>query len=110
VLGVPLTVEWVMTAEAAEVPVMGWLLTASSCTKEDRVVRGGSRLRSKTRWRSDAGKAAARRPYRRRSGARPGGEARLDSGDGGVHACAIERRSNSEAAVQLRQRRWRGFR
>jgi hypothetical protein len=56
-------VEWVTMAEAAEVPAMGRLLAASSCTDGERVVRGGSRLQSKTRWHGDAGKAATRRPY-----------------------------------------------
>jgi hypothetical protein len=83
VLGAPLTVEWVTMAEADPVPAIGWLLMVSSCTDGERVVRGGSRLWNKTRWRGDAMKAAVRWPYRRRSGARPGEEARSDSGDGG---------------------------
>jgi hypothetical protein len=89
-------------AEAVEAPTVGWLLTASSCTHGEKVVRGGSRLQSKTRWRIDARKAAARRPYRWRSGARPGGEMWSDSGDGGARTRAIGRCSDSEAAVWLR--------
>jgi hypothetical protein len=91
-----------MTAEAVEAPAIGQLLVASSCTDGEKVVRGGSRLQSKTRWRGDAGKAAARWPYRRRSGARPGGEALSDSGDDGARTRTVERRSDSEAAAWLR--------
>jgi hypothetical protein len=105
VLGAPLTVEGVVTVEAAEALAMGQLLAASSCTDGERVVRGGIRLQSKTRWCGDAGEAAARRPYRRRSGVRPGGEERSNSGDGGIQTCAVRRRSDSEAATRLRQRR-----
>jgi hypothetical protein len=36
VLGAPLTVEWVTTAEAIEAPTIGRLLTASSCTNGGR--------------------------------------------------------------------------
>jgi hypothetical protein len=59
VLGAPLTVEGVATVEAVVAPAMGRLLAASSCTDGERVVRGGSRLQSKTRWCGDAGEAAA---------------------------------------------------
>jgi hypothetical protein len=79
-----LTVEWVTMAEATEVPMMGWLLAVSSCTNRERVVRSDSWLRSKTRRCDDAGKAAARRPYRR-----------SDSGDGGIRTRVVMRRSDS---------------
>jgi hypothetical protein len=59
VLRAPLTMEGVATAEAAEAPVMGQLLAASTCTDGERVARGGSRLWSKTWWCGNAGKAAA---------------------------------------------------
>jgi hypothetical protein len=36
VLGAPLTVEWVTTAEAVEAPTIGRLLMASSCTNGGR--------------------------------------------------------------------------
>jgi hypothetical protein len=52
-------VEGVVTAEAIEAPTMGWLLAVSSCIDRERVVRGGSRLRSKTQWCGEAGEAAA---------------------------------------------------
>jgi hypothetical protein len=91
VLRAPLTMEWVATAEATEVSMMEWLLAASSCTERERVVRGNAM----TRRRDDAGKAAARRPYRQRSGARPGGEVRSDSGDGGIRTHVVVRRSDS---------------
>jgi hypothetical protein len=71
----------------------------------ERVVRGGSWLRSKTWWCGDAGEAAVRWPYRWWSRAQPSGEARSDSRDGGVQTRAVGRRSNSEAAAQLGQRR-----
>jgi hypothetical protein len=102
VLRAPLTVERVMTAEAVEAPTVGRLLTVSSCTHGEKVVRGGSRLQSKTRRRSDARRAAARRPYQRKSGVRPGGETRSDSGDGGARTRAVGRRSDSEAVARLR--------
>jgi hypothetical protein len=60
-------VEWVATVEAVEVPAIGWLLAASSCTDGEKVVRGGSQLQRKMQWRGDAGKVEVRRPYRRRS-------------------------------------------
>jgi hypothetical protein len=41
VLGAPLTVEWVTTAEAVEVLAIGWLLVVRSCTSGENVVRGG---------------------------------------------------------------------
>jgi hypothetical protein len=59
VLGAPLTMEWVTTAEAAEVQAVGRLLAVSSYTDSYRVVRSGSRLRRKMWWHGDAGKAAA---------------------------------------------------
>jgi hypothetical protein len=59
VLGAPLTVEGVVTAEVIEAPTMGWLLAVSSCIDRERVVRGGSRLRSKTQRCGEAGEAAA---------------------------------------------------
>jgi hypothetical protein len=59
VLGAPLTVEVVTTVEATKAPAMGRFLAASSCTDGERVVRGGSRLRSKMRRCGDAGEAAA---------------------------------------------------
>jgi hypothetical protein len=99
VLGAPLTVEGVATAEAAKAPAMGRLLAASSCTDGERVVRGGSRLQSKTRRCGDTGEAATRWPYQRRSGARLNGEARSNSGDGGVQTRAVWRCSDSEAAA-----------
>jgi hypothetical protein len=65
-------------AEAVEALAIEWLLAVSYCTDGEKVVRGGSRHRSKTQRRGDEGKAAVRQPYRRRSGARSGGEARSD--------------------------------
>jgi hypothetical protein len=59
VLGAPLTVEGVTTVEVTKAPAMGRFLAANSYTDRDRVVRGGSRLRSKTRRCGDAGEAAA---------------------------------------------------
>jgi hypothetical protein len=59
VLGALLTMKGVATAEAAEAPVMGQLLAASSCIDGERVARGGSRLWSKTWWCDNARKAAA---------------------------------------------------
>jgi hypothetical protein len=64
------------------------------------------------------GKAAAQRPYRRRSGARAGGEARSDSGDGAlIHArsggddALIHARLGGAPTVRrrrdFRQQRWR---
>jgi hypothetical protein len=44
VLGAPLTVEWVMTAEADEIPVIGRLLAASTYTDGEKVVKGDSWL------------------------------------------------------------------
>jgi hypothetical protein len=41
VLGAPLTVEWVTTAEVVEAPAIGRLLVVSSCTNGEKVVRGG---------------------------------------------------------------------
>jgi hypothetical protein len=67
VLGAPLTVEWVVTVEAVEVPVIGRLLVVSSCTDGEKVMRGGSRLRRKMWRRGNAGKAVARWPYQWRS-------------------------------------------
>jgi hypothetical protein len=78
VLGALLTVEWVATAEAVKVLAIGRLLAASSCTDGEKVVRAVASFRVKC---GDMGKAAARRPYRWRSGARPGDKARSDSGD-----------------------------
>jgi hypothetical protein len=49
VLEAPLTVEWVTMAEAVEDPAIGRLLTASSCTDGEKVVRGGDQLWRKTR-------------------------------------------------------------
>jgi hypothetical protein len=40
VLEAPLTVEWVATGEAVEVPAIGQLLAVSSCTTGKKVVRG----------------------------------------------------------------------
>jgi hypothetical protein len=40
VLGAPLTVEWVVMVEAVEASVIGRLLTVSSCTNGEKVVRG----------------------------------------------------------------------
>jgi hypothetical protein len=56
------------------------------------------------------GKAAVQRPYRWRSGARAGGEARSDSGDGALRhvrsgGAPIARRQRNGG-----QRRWCGFR
>jgi hypothetical protein len=45
VLGAPLTVEWVATVEAVEVPAIGQLLAVSSCTTRKKVVRGDRRGR-----------------------------------------------------------------
>jgi hypothetical protein len=72
VLGAPLTMEWVMMAEAVEAPAIGWLLVVSSCTDGEKVVRGGGRLWRKLRWCGDTGKAVAWWTYRRRSKTRPG--------------------------------------
>jgi hypothetical protein len=44
VLGAPLTMEWVATAEAVEVSTIGRLLAASSCTDGEKVVSGGNQL------------------------------------------------------------------
>jgi hypothetical protein len=79
VLGALLTVEWVTMAEVVEAPAIGRLLAASSCTNGEKVVRGGGRLRRKTRRRGNAGKAAARWHYRQRSGCTAG-----PSGGGGL--------------------------
>jgi hypothetical protein len=49
VLRAPLTVEWVVTAEAVEVPVIGRLLAASSCTSGKKVVRGSRHGRQERR-------------------------------------------------------------
>jgi hypothetical protein len=105
VLRAPLTVEGITTVEVAKVSVMGRVLVVSSYIDRERVAMGGSRLRSKTRRCGDVGKAAVRRPYRRKRGARWGGEARSDSRDSGVLARAVGRCSDSEAAAQLGQRR-----
>jgi hypothetical protein len=70
-----------MTTEAVEAPVIGRLLTTSSRTDGEKVVRATASFGVKS---SDVGKAAARRPYWWRSGARPGDKARSDSGDGGT--------------------------
>jgi hypothetical protein len=40
VLGAPITVEWVMMAEAVEAPAIGRLLAVSSCTDGEKVMRG----------------------------------------------------------------------
>jgi hypothetical protein len=69
VLGAPLTMEVV------EIPVIGRLLAASTYTDGEKVVKGDSWLQRKMWQRGDAGKVAARWPYRRRSGARLGDEA-----------------------------------
>jgi hypothetical protein len=68
-----------MMAEAVEALAIERLLAVSSCTDGEKVVRGGSRHQSKTRRRGDEGKVAVRQPYRWRSGARPGSEARSDT-------------------------------
>jgi hypothetical protein len=69
VLRAPLTVEWVATAEAVEVPTIGRLLAARSCTDGEKVVSGENQLRRKMCWCGNAGKVAVRWPYRWRSGA-----------------------------------------
>jgi hypothetical protein len=102
VLRALLIVEWVTTVEEAEVPAIGRLLAVSSCTDGERAVRGGNRFWSKTRWHGDTRKASVRWPYRRRSGARPSGEAHSDSGDSGTWTRAVGRRSDSEVAARLR--------
>jgi hypothetical protein len=48
-LGVPLTVEWVTTAEVVEAPAIGRLLTASFYTNGEKVVRGGRHGRQERR-------------------------------------------------------------
>jgi hypothetical protein len=58
-----------MTAEAVKAPVIGRLLTVRSCTDGEKVVGGGSRLRSETRRRGDARR-------RRRDGLTSGGAER----------------------------------
>jgi hypothetical protein len=59
VLGAPLTMEWVVTVEAVEVPVIGRLLAVSSCTDGEKVMRGGSRLQRKARQRGEGGGTTA---------------------------------------------------
>jgi hypothetical protein len=48
-----------VTVEAIEAPAIGRLLAASSYTDGEKVVRGDSRLRSKTRRRGEGGGATA---------------------------------------------------
>jgi hypothetical protein len=48
-LGAPLTVEEVTMAEAVEAPPIGRLLTVSSCTNGEKVVRGGRHGRRERR-------------------------------------------------------------
>jgi hypothetical protein len=66
VLEAPLSVEWVTTAGAVEVPTIGWLLTASSCTDGEKVVRAAAGLREKR-------SGAVMRGGRRRDGLTGGG-------------------------------------
>jgi hypothetical protein len=94
VLGVPLTVEGVTTTEAAEAPAMGQLLVASSCTDGRRVVRGSSRLQSKTQWCGDTGEATVRWPYRWRSGTR-GREALRQRGGGAAQIAEMRCRNGA---------------
>jgi hypothetical protein len=93
VLGAPLTVEGVTTVEATETPVMGRLLTASSCIDGERMVRGGSRLRSKTRWCGDARK-------QRRDGLTGGGAGRAQTAK-----MAAFRHARSGGAPTVRRQR-----
>jgi hypothetical protein len=93
VLRAPLTVEGVATVEATEAPAMGRLLTASSCIDGERMVRGSSWLRSKTRWCGDAGK-------QRRDGLTGGGAGRARTAK-----TAAFRHARSGGAPTVRRRR-----
>jgi hypothetical protein len=93
VLGAPLTVEGVATAEVTEASTMGRLLTVSSYTDGERMVRGGSWLRSKTRWCGDAGK-------QRRDGLTGGGAGRAQTAK-----TTAFRHARSGGAPTVRRRR-----
>jgi hypothetical protein len=111
VLGAPVTVEWVTTAEAVEAPVIGQLLVASSCTNGEKVVKGDRKegVRQPVAW----GRAAALPAEERSVTGQRGGVSRSDSeamtlGHARSGGAQIARRRHGFGQRRRRSRLWTG--